>query len=129
VVYAPRPDDRFFSVTENAPSFDETLKVVKITFTSTARELEDEGTGIDKVSGLKSQWIAQIKQSANSLLSQTDWMLVRKIERTVAIPAATVTYRAAVITEANRLETAITAATTVESFRTIVTPQNWPVAE
>jgi hypothetical protein len=129
VAYAPRPDDRFFSVTENAPSFDETLKVVKITFTSTARELEDEGTGNDKVSGLKSQWIAQIKQSANSLLSQTDWMLVRKIERTVAIPAATVTYRAAVITEANRLETAITAATTIESFRTIVTTQSWPVAE
>jgi len=129
VAYAPRPDDRFFSVTENAPSFDETLKVVKITFTSTAKELEDEGTGNNKVSGLKSQWIAQIKQSANSLLSQTDWMLVRKIERTVAIPAATVTYRAAVITEANRLETAINAATTVESFRTIVTTQNWPVAE
>jgi hypothetical protein len=129
VAYAPRPDDRFFSVTENAPSFDQTLKVVKITFTSTAKELEDVGTGDDKVSGLKSQWIAQIKQSANSLLSQTDWMLVRKIERTVAIPAATVTYRAAVITEANRLETAITAATTVESFRTIVTTQNWPVAE
>ena len=26
VAYAPRPDDRFFTVTENAPSFDETLK-------------------------------------------------------------------------------------------------------
>ena len=129
VAYAPRPDDRFFSVTENAPSFDQTLKVVKITFTSTAKELEDEGTGVDKVSGLKSQWIAQIKQSANSLLSQTDWMLVRKIERNVAIPTATVTYRAAVITEANRLETAISASTTIEAFRTVVTTQNWPTAE
>jgi len=129
VAYAPRPDDRFFSVTENAPSFDQTLKIVNITFASTARELEDEGTGNDKVLGLKSQWISQIKQNANNLLSATDWMLVRKIERTVAIPAATVTYRAAVITEANRLETAINAATTVESFRTIVTTQNWPVAE
>jgi len=128
VAYAPRPDDRFFTVTENAPSFDETLKIVKITFSSTAKELEDEGTGDEKVSGLKSQWISQIKQNVNNLLSQTDWMLVRKIERNVAIPAATVTYRAAVITEANRLEAAITAATTIESFRTVVTTQNWPTA-
>jgi len=129
VAYAPRPDDRFFSVTENAPSFDQTLKIVNITFASTARELEDEGTGNDKVLGLKSQWISQIKQNANNLLSATDWMLVRKIERNVAIPAATVTYRAAVITEANRLEAAITAATNIESFRTVVTTQNWPIAD
>lgn len=129
VAYAPRPDDRFFSVTENAPSFDQTLKVVKITFTSTAKELEDEGTGVDKVSGLKSQWIAQIKQSANSLLSQTDWMLVRKIERNVNIPAATVTYRAAIITEATRAETAINAANTIDTFRTAVESITWPTAE
>jgi hypothetical protein len=125
VAYAPRPDDRFFSVTEEAPSFDQTLKIVNITFTSTARELEDDGES----KGLKSEWIKQVKHSANSFLSSTDWMLVRKIERNVAIPAATVTYRAAVITEANRLEAAITAATDIESFRTVVTTQNWPTAE
>lgn len=125
VAYAPRPDDRFFSVTEEAPSFDQTLKIVNITFTSTARELEDDGES----KGLKSEWIKQVKHSANSFLSSTDWMLVRKIERNVAIPAATVTYRAAVITEATRLEAAITAATDIESFRTVVTTQNWPTAE
>jgi hypothetical protein len=129
VAYAPRPDDRFFSVTENAPSFDQTLKIVKITFSSTAKQLEDEGTGNDKVLGLKSEWISQIKQTANNLLSATDWMLVRKIERNVDIPAATATYRAAVMTEANRLEAAITAATNIESFRTVVTTQNWPTAD
>jgi hypothetical protein len=79
--------------------------------------------------GLKSQWIGQIKQTANSLLSQTDWMLVRKIERDVAIPAATVTYRAAIVAEANRLETAITAATNITTFITAVNSQNWPTAE
>ena len=76
--------------------------------------------------GLKSNKVAQIKATANSLLSNTDWMVIRKAERDVAIPSATVTYRAAVITEATRLETAINAATTVEALITVVQSQNWP---
>jgi hypothetical protein len=130
VAYATRGDDRFYSIVENAPTFDQSEKVVKITFTSTAKDLED-GEEVNGIApqGLKSQWIAQIKQSANSLLSQTDWMLVRKIERDVAIPAATVTYRAAIVAEANRLETAITAATNITTFITAVNSQNWPTAE
>jgi hypothetical protein len=56
-------------------------------------------------------------------------MLVRKIERDVAIPAATVTYRAAVVTEVNRLETAITAATTVAQLITAVESASFPSAE
>ena len=129
VAYATRGDDRFYSIVENAPTFDENEKVVKITFTSTSKELEDEGTGINKVLGLKSQWIAQIKQTANSILSQTDWMLVRKIERNVNIPAATATYRAAIVTEADRVETAITAATTITAFIAAVNSLTWPTAE
>jgi hypothetical protein len=66
--------------------------------------------------GLKSQWIAQTKAVANSLLAQTDWMVIRKAERDVAIPDATVTARAAIITEANDKEAAIIASTTVEEL-------------
>jgi hypothetical protein len=130
VAYGTRGDDRFYSVVENDPTFDQSQKIVKVTYTSTAKELEDgeENNGITPT-GLKSQWISQIKQTANSLLSQTDWMLVRKIERDVAIPAATVAYRAAIITEANRLETAINAATNITAFITAVTSLTWPTAE
>ena len=56
-------------------------------------------------------------------------MLVRKIERNVNIPAATATYRAAVIDEADRLETAINAATNITAFITAVNSTNWPTAE
>ena len=129
VAYAPRPDDRFYSVSGDITEFDSEQNIVKVTCTSTPKELEDEGTGLNKVLGLKSQWIAQIKQTANSLLSQTDWMLVRKIERNVNIPAATVTYRAAVITEATRAETAINAANAIDTFRTAVESITWPTAE
>jgi hypothetical protein len=78
---------------------------------------------------LKSQWIAQTNQTANSYLVQSDWMLVRKIERSVDVPAKIVTYRAAVITEANRLTTAITAATNVTQLITAINSTSWPTVE
>jgi hypothetical protein len=53
--------------------------------------------------GLKSQWIAQVKDTAGKMLAQTDWMVIRKAERAVDVPAETQTYRAAVITEATVL--------------------------
>jgi hypothetical protein len=79
--------------------------------------------------GLKSQWIAQVKQTAGSLLAATDWMVIRKAERDVAIPASVVTYRAAVIAEADRLETAIKACADVPALITVVGAQNWPKAD
>jgi hypothetical protein len=129
VAYATRGDDRFYSITENAPTFDSVEKIVKVTYTSTAKDLNDTGSEEFPVLGLKNQWINQFKDTANKLLSETDWMLVRKIERDVAIPAATVTYRAGVVTEVNRLETAITAATTIEQLITAVQSASFPSAE
>lgn len=76
--------------------------------------------------GLKSQWIAQVKATAGSLLAATDWMVIRKAERGIEIPAATVAFRAAVIAEADRLEAAIKACTTVEALIEVVNTQNWP---
>lgn len=78
--------------------------------------------------GLKSQWIAQVKDTAGKLLAQTDWMVIRKAERDVAIPEATITYRAAVVAEANRLETAITDCSAVPALIAVVSAQNWPQA-
>jgi len=66
--------------------------------------------------GLKSNFIAQVKQTAGSILAQTDWMVIRKAERDVAIPTATATYRASVVAKATELEASITAVTTVEEL-------------
>jgi len=66
--------------------------------------------------GLKSNFIAQVKQTAGSILAQTDWMVIRKAERDVAIPTATVAYRASVVAKAEELEVAIKAVTTVEEL-------------
>ena len=68
----------------------------------------------------------QVKTTANSLLATTDWMIIRKVERSVNVPSATETYRAAVITECARLETAIGNASDVDALATVMSEQNWP---
>ena len=75
--------------------------------------------------GLKSQWTATVKDTANKLLAQTDWMVIRKAERDVAIPTAVATYRAGVVTECARLVAAISGAADVPALITVVTNQNW----
>jgi len=74
--------------------------------------------------GLKSNHLAQTKVTANQLLSATDWMVIRKAERNVDIPAATVTYRAAVLTECDRLLAAIAAAADVPALMAVSAA--WP---
>ena len=75
--------------------------------------------------GLKSQWIAQVKDTAGKLLAQTDWMIIRKMERDVAIPADVVAKRAAIVAEVNRLETAIQGCADVPALIVVVGSQNW----
>ena len=76
--------------------------------------------------GLKYSWKAQVKDTAGKMLAQTDWMVIRKAERDVAIPADVVTQRAAIITECARLETAITDAADMDAFITVVQDPRWP---
>ena len=75
--------------------------------------------------GLKSQWIAQVKVTAGTMLAATDWMVIRKAERDVPIDPDVVIKRAAIIAEAKRLETAITACADVAALIEVVSNQNW----
>jgi hypothetical protein len=81
------------------------------------KALEDVTETVDEIEhttkGLKSNFIAQIKQTAGTILAQTDWMVIRNAERDVAIPSDVVTYRASVVARADELEAAITAVNTV----------------
>jgi hypothetical protein len=79
--------------------------------------------------GVKTHCLGEIKQTANKLLAKTDWMVIRKYERDVAIPSGTATYRAAVITECARLETAIGNAADVDALATVMAGQNWPTED
>jgi len=76
--------------------------------------------------GLKTTWKDQVKHTAGTMLAQTDWMVIRKSERNVDIPADVVTKRAAIIAECDRLEAAITAAADIDAFIAVVQDQRWP---
>lgn len=78
---------------------------------------------------LKTQWVAQTKDTAGKLLNTSDWMIIRKVERNVDVPAKVVSYREAVVAEANRLEIAINAAADVPALIEVVQNQGWPVNE
>jgi hypothetical protein len=75
--------------------------------------------------GLKSQWIAQVKDTAGKMLAQTDWMVIRKAERGVEIPQTVQDKRAAVIAEADRIEEAIKACNNVNELIFVINNQSW----
>ena len=93
------------------------------TVTSTAKALDDinevdengdpllDDDGVQMVTkGVKSNLIDQVRTQQGSLLSQTDWALVRKVDTSVSVPANIQTWRDAIRTKATAMEDAITAA-------------------
>ena len=76
--------------------------------------------------GLKSVMNSQVKDTTNKLLSTTDWMIIRKVERSVNVPSATETYRNAVLAECGRLESAISGVSDVDALAAVMAAQNWP---
>ncbi len=58
-------------------------------------------------------------------MAQTDWYVIRKAERSVDIPTDIADQRSAIVTEANRLDTAIDGVDTVEGLIAILNNQAW----
>lgn len=83
----------------------------------TAKALDDTGSGEDLVKGLKSVAIDTVKAQASGLLAPTDWHVVKAAEvADYTVPLEVTTYRAAVRTASNTIETAITGASTHAAF-------------
>jgi len=80
--------------------------------------------GVDKpkdIVELKKNWIASQKSTAGSLLSETDWMIIRKEEASTAVPGATQTYRTAVRTQCKKREDQITACSDTDALCALIT--------
>ena len=139
VVQQVKPDDKFYFSSYNIDG----------SWTSTAKNLDDvnevdedgeallDEDGNQLVTkGLKSQWIARTKETANSLLASTDWQVIAKSERDRDIDSGVATYRAAVISKCASIETAITNAADLDAFKALfVAPEDgnapiydWPEA-
>jgi hypothetical protein len=148
IIYGQQQDQRFYWVTGPNYRVNETNQTVEATFNATPKAIEDkeesdaqgnplyvqeydpaanngQGAMVNTTErlvtkGLKSQWIAQTKAAANSELAQTDWMVIRKAERNVEIPAEAAADRAKIIADCTAKEAAIAACTTVEQLMAVV---------
>jgi hypothetical protein len=113
-------DDREESDEDGNPLYVQEYNPLTETMQNTTKRLVTKG--------LKSQWTAQVKATAGSLLAQTDWYIIRSAERQVAVPESVAGYRAAVVAEADRLEAAIAACADVPALIVVVNSQDWPEA-
>lgn len=83
------------------------------------------GPNIPKdIDQLKSQMIAQVKATAGSLLSVTDWKVVRAAEGIKPVDADTLSARSAIRSASDSNEAAIQACTTVEQLASL--QLTWP---
>ena len=69
--------------------------------------------------GLKSIWITKTKQTANNLLAKSDWEVTRKTEKGTAIASATSTFRDAVRTACDTIETKINNCSDLNAFKAL----------
>jgi len=68
--------------------------------------LDEDGVQVVQL-GVKSQLKAEINDQQGSLLSQTDWAIVRKADKETAVPSNIQTWRDAIRTKATAMESAI----------------------
>jgi|TARA_Y100000022_G_C13247101_1_gene375327 hypothetical protein len=77
------------------------------------------------IEGLKTIFKREIKAQAKGLLSSSDWYVIRKAEDAEStIPSDIATYRAAVRTRSNEMETAIDGAADAAAMETLYTYTN-----
>lgn len=107
-------DDRFYWSANNPKS----LEDIQVVDTDGNPVLDEDGNQMVQ-QGLKNQWISRTKQTAGSLLKDTDWYAVRQVETSLAIPQDVLDYRASVRSASNTIETSINACTTLSEFQNL----------
>ena len=101
---------------------DATAKAHADTLFTAQDESDGKGTEGDVATeGLKTVLIRDVKKSAESELSKTDWYIVRKADAGTAVPSSITTHRAAVRTKAASMETSITNASDTPALETLYT--------
>ena len=76
-------------------------------------------TNTVKNEGLKTKLIRDVKAQANQLLSQTDWYVTRKSEKSTAIPSNITTWRNGIRSKQAAMETDITNASDTPALETL----------
>jgi len=83
---------------------------------------EGKSVGDVKVQGLKSMYKNKFNTEAAALLSRTDWYVIKAADvGSYSVPSNIATYRAAVRTKVNAMETSIDGCANVEALITLLT--------
>ena len=113
------PDSRFYTWSQNRDG----------TINKTAKSLDDVNT-VDRdgnpvldedgkqhvTQGVKSSLKESVNSQQGSILIQTDWIYIRKVDKNVEIPAHIQTYRDSVRVQGDAMKAAIDGATTTEEM-------------
>jgi hypothetical protein len=117
VVYGPQPSQTFYWVSENAPVYNAQTNQVDITFTSTPKDLFT----------LQSNMVNTVNQTAWTILSPSDWMVVKATETGGTVPANWNTWRQTIRTQAADAVSVISACTTVDQLAALPSI-NWALS-
>lgn len=136
------PDSRYYKQGTSETVVNDSAGTVVKTWTPAAKNLADTGSEEDGdyQPGVKTQEINRVKATAAGLLQGSDWMAIRAAEGGTAVPSAVATYRAAVRTKSNSMETAINNAADMDAvialdvntyhangaINAVATLQDWP---
>lgn len=147
LVEGTKPDLRFYWEADPTYTIDESTKTVTQSYTLNPRifndrsevdqdnnpmyikvlgEVDGKPAMVDSdvrlvTQGLKTIWTANFKKTVHDLLKPTDSKVMDE-----TITEEETTYRNTVVTEGERLDTAITACTDLDGLINIVNSQNWP---
>ena len=135
------PDSRYYKQGTSETVVNDSAGTVVKTWTNVAKNLADvtNDDGFTTL-GVKSNEKTRVKIQAAGLLQGSDWMAIRAAEGGTAVPSAVATYRAAVRTKSNSMETAITNAADMDAvialdvntyhangaINVVATLQDWP---
>jgi len=134
-------NEKWYTNTDITYAYDSSANKVKGTYgTATAKAHADtlytntdksngdlpsnRNVGDVKEEGLKTILIRQVKSDAQTILSETDWYVVRKADTDEAIPSAIATHRAALRTKQAEMETSITNAADTAALETLYARNN-----
>ena len=137
-----QPNSRYYKQGTSETVVDDSAGTVVKTWSNVAKDLADTGSKGDDnyVAGVKTEEKLKVKTTASNLLQGSDWMAIRAAEGGTAVPSAVATYRAAVRTKSNSMETAIDNASDMAAvialdtttyhangdINVIATLQDWP---
>ena len=106
IVQANPPDSRFYIWSYNADG----------TINTTPKALDDSGSGVTLVLGLKSNLKLDVNNQQGSLLNQTDWYIIRKADNATAIPSNVQTWRDAIRIKGDAMKSAIDGAADTDAI-------------